>query len=88
MIQPAYRIGGEAEALVGVIEREVDERVAAGRQEVPGERRLARLAGAREHRDRPGGQPAAKQIDQAARVQGHAQEKFQCHCKISRRICT
>lgn len=70
VVQPADRVCRQAQALVGVVEREIDGCIAAGRQEVPDERRFAGLAGAREDGDRPGRQSAAEQVDRAPRVKG------------------
>ena len=73
VIEPPHGIGGEAQALVGIVEREVDARqVAARRQEVADDRRLARLARTRQDRDRPGGQAGPEQTEQAAGMEAHA----------------
>lgn len=72
MIEPPDRIGGEAQALVRIVKREVN---GGGRtmdwQQVSDEGRFAGLSGACEHRDRATRKPGPQQVHEPPGVERH-----------------
>ncbi len=72
VIEAPNGIGGEAETLVGVVEREVRRRGHARRgKEVTDERCLARLACPGQDGDRAGSDASPKEIHQAPGMESH-----------------